>query len=97
MSQYDTSMLYNFLRETPEKGLRPMLIDAKFTDVHFQLLMKIARSCDAKTFHEHFEKQDYPRIKFGPAEVKIKEKFWNECQACCVQRGLLNIESKKAA
>lgn len=96
MAQYDTSLLFNFLRETPEKGLRQILIDQKtFTDIHFQLLMKVVRGCDASAFDEHFVSQSYPRIKFSPAEEKIKEKFWKDCENCCSQRGL--ISSAKAA
>ncbi|MEK2688921.1 hypothetical protein [Bdellovibrio sp. GT3] len=90
MSQYDVPGLYNFLAHTPEAGLRKMFVDGKaFTETHFNLMMKIVRAGDEAKFVEHFEKQDFPKIKMGPADVKIKEKFWNEAIAVWDSRGLL--------
>jgi len=100
MSQYDTHSLYDFLFHTPEGGLRKMLVDKKnMTDVHCSLLIKIVKSCPADVFAEHFEKQDFPKIRFGPAEVKIKEKFWGNCMATLTERGLLQpaVQQKVAA
>ena len=43
MSQYDIPGLYDFLHQTPEQGLRKMLVDNKtFTEPHFNL--KIGRA-----------------------------------------------------
>lgn len=90
MSQYDTNSLHEFLIHTPEAGLRKMLVDRnKLTDVHFNLLIKVARGCNAEQFAEHFEKQDLPKLRLGPAETKIKEKFWNDCVSLLLERGLL--------
>ena len=90
MSQYDVPGLYSFLVHTPEAGLRKMLVDGKpMTDVHFGLMMKIVRACNETQFCEHFEKQDFPKAKFGPAEIKLKEKFWGECMTTWNNRGLL--------
>lgn len=90
MSQYDVPNLYNFLHQTPEAGLRKMLVDNKpFTEVHFNLMMKIVRACNETQFTEHFEKQDYPKNKFSPNEVKLKEKFWADAITCWNSRGLL--------
>lgn len=98
MSQYDVSSLYDFLQHTPEQGLRKMLVDNKpFTEPHFNLLIKIVRGCDGPTFAQHFEKADFPKIKMGPAETKIKEKFWGDCIACFNSRGLLSPATKAAA
>lgn len=98
MSQYDTSSLHEFLLHTPEQGLRKMLVDSKpVTDVHFSMLLKIVRNCDAATFGKHFEAKDFPKIKFGPAETKIKEKFWDECVTCFNSRGLLSPATNKSA
>ena len=81
MSQYDVPGLYSFLVHTPEAGLRKMLVDGKpMTDVHFSLMMKIVRACNETQFCEHFEKQDYPKIKFGPNDMKLKEKFWADAK-----------------
>lgn len=91
MSQkYDVPGLYSFLLHTPEVGLRKMLVDNKpFTEAHFNLMMKVVRGCDETHFGEHFEKQDFPKVKMGPAEIKLKEKFWADCMTTWSNRGLL--------
>ena len=90
MSQYDTQSLHDFLFHTPESGLRKMLIDRKtMTDVHCNLLLKIVKATNAETFGAHFDKQDFPKLRMGPAEEKIKEKFWSDCVATLKERGLL--------
>ncbi len=90
MSQYDTYSLHDFLYHTPESGLRKMLIDRKnMTDVHCNLLFKIVKTCSAEQFSEHFEKKDFPKLRMGPAEMKLKEKFWDDCVATLLERGLL--------
>jgi len=90
MSLYDTQSLYDFLAHTPESGLRKMLVDkTNMTDVHFNLLIKIVKSGPPEQFVEHFDKQDFPRIRMGPAEMKIKEKFWDNCVTTLLERGIL--------
>ncbi len=97
MSLYDTQSLYDFLLHTPESGLRKMLVDRnKMTDVHCNLLVKIVRSCTEAQFTEHFEKQDFPKLRMGPAEAKIKEKFWADCTALLLERGVLQPLSTAA-
>jgi hypothetical protein len=96
--QYDVPGLFDFLTNTPENGLRKMLVDNKvFTDVHFSLLIKVIRASDSAKFCEHVEKTDFPKIKFGPAEIKLKEKFWNDCFTYISSKGLLNPAQKKNA
>ncbi len=98
MSQYDLAGLYQFLHTTPEKGLRKMLVDPKsFGDVHFGLLMKVVRGCDESNFVSHYEKADFPKMRFGPAEEKVREKFWKDCEACFLQRGILTVANVKKA
>lgn len=99
MSSYDTHSLHDFLTHTPESGLRKMLIDRKtMTDVHCNLLFKIVRSCTPEQFGQHFEKQDFPRVRMSPGEEKIKEKFWNDCVAVLKERGILQpATAQKAA
>lgn len=90
MSQYDLAGLYDFLTQTPEKGLRGMLVDGKpMTEVHFNMLVKIVRACKVEDFAVCFEKSEFPKIKFGPSEVKLKEKFWGDCEKALNSRGLL--------
>jgi hypothetical protein len=99
MSQYDTHSLHDFLLNTPEGGLRKILVDrVKTTDVHCNLLIKVARATNADQFGEHFNKQDFPKLRFGPAEEKLKEKFWADCTAMLLERGLLQpAGAQKAA
>jgi hypothetical protein len=98
MSQYDYAGLYQFLQQTPEQGLRKMLIDQKtFTDAHFNLMIKVIRGCQEADFCAHAEKADFPKIKMGPAEQKIKEKFWADLTTVCNARGILSPAQKAAA
>ena len=91
MSQYDIPGLYDFLHQTPEQGLRKMLVDGKtFTEPHFNMMIKVLRACNQTQFTEHFEKNDFPKIKMSPNETKMKEKFWADCTAIWKNRGLLN-------
>ncbi|MFN7453379.1 MAG: hypothetical protein ACK5RO_01835 [Pseudobdellovibrionaceae bacterium] len=91
MSQYDLVGLFEFLAHTPEQGLRKMLVDNKpMSDVHFGLLLKVVRAGGASEFAEHVEKNDFPTVKLGPAEQKLKEKFWGDCFQTFQNRGLLN-------
>lgn len=90
MSLYDTYSLYDFLFQTPESGLRKMLKDnKKMTDVHCNLLIKIVKSTSKEQFNDCFEKKSFPRIRFSPAEDKIKETFWDACVATLLDRGVL--------
>lgn len=90
MSGYDTAGLHDFLLHTPEGGVRKILVDKnKMTDVHCNLLLKIVKGCSPEDFAQHFEKQDFPKIRLGPAETKIKEKFWGDCTAVLLERGIL--------
>jgi hypothetical protein len=97
MSQFDYRGLHEFLTQTPEQGLRKMFVDGKpFTDVHFSLLLKIVRGVGHEDFAKHAEAADFPKIKYGPAETKIKDKFWGDCQQVWKSRGLLNPTTKAA-
>lgn len=91
MSQkYDVPNLYNFLTHTPEAGLRKMLVDNKpFTEAHFNLMMKVVRGCNETQFTEHFEKQDFPKVKMNANDMKLKEKFWADAMTTWNNRGLL--------
>ena len=98
MSQYDIAGLHEFLTNTPEQGLRKMLVDGKpMTEVHLGMVLKIARACKWEDFEAHVDKSDFPKMKFGPAETKIKEKFWADCFAAFKSRGILNPSTQKAA
>lgn len=95
MSQYDVESLYDFLSSTPEKGLRSMLIDQQFSEIHFNLLMKVVRAGDQSQFCSHFEDKQFPRVRMNDKESKLKEKFWQDCEACFLSRGVLFPAAKK--
>lgn len=99
MSEYDSKGLYEFLTQTPEQGLRKMLVDNKpMTDAHFNLLIKVIRGVNETDFAQLFDKGEFPKIKFGPAEQKIKEKFWADCIVTFKARGILQpAVTQKAA
>lgn len=91
MSQYDLPGLFQFLTQTPEQGLRKMFVDGKpMTEPHFNLLIKVIRNCKEEDFCNYCEKEDFPKIKMGPAEQKIKDKFWKDCMQAFQARGILN-------
>lgn len=98
MSQYDLSGLYQFLTQTPEGGLRKMLVDNKpMTEIHFNLLIKVIRNCDEAKFCEFADKKDFPKIKYNPNETKLKDKFWDDCFTTFKARGILNPSTNKVA
>ncbi len=97
MDQYDTEGLHQFLSETPEKGLRKMLVDSKYTEMHFNILMKVVRGCDKSQFAKIFETGEFPKMRFNDKELKIKEKFWSDSVNCFLQRGILSTVKKVIA
>lgn len=97
MDQFDTEGLYQFLTETPEKGLRKMLVDSSYTEMHFNILLKVVRSCDQAEFCKHFETSGFPKMRFNDKELKLKEKFWKDSQTCFLQRGILSTVKKVIA
>lgn len=96
---FDTESLYQFLKDTPESGLKKMLVDNKpMTDVHFNLLMKVVRNCTHPQFATHCEQSTFPTMKFSPKEDKLKETFWKDCTTTFTARGLLQpANAKKVA
>lgn len=96
-SSYDANLVYQFLVQTPESALRKMLIDAKFTPDHFNMLVKIFRSGNEDQFCSHFYESTYPKAKFNAKEIQLKETFWNTCISCLNQHGLLSPAQKVAA
>jgi len=93
----DYASLYQFLINTPEGGLRKMFVDPKsFTDVHFSLLMKVVRAGDEKHFIQFIEKGEFPKVKYNPNEIKLKDNFWADAQKVFQSRGLLGPAQKVA-
>ncbi len=96
-TNYDANLVHEFLTHTPESALRKMLIDKNFSEVHFNMFMKILRSTNESQFCEHFYKSSYPKAKFNANEINLKEKFWDSCIAALNSHGLLSPAQKVAA
>ncbi len=96
-SNYDANLVYQFLINTPESALRKMLIDKSFSDVHFNVLMKVLRNSTEPQFCDHFYNSTYPKAKYNGNEINLKEKFWNECIVALNAHGLLSPAQKSAA
>lgn len=90
-TNYDGNLLYQFLTQTPESALRKMLVDKTFSEIHFNMLIKILRSsAEESKFCDHFYNCTYPKAKFNVNEVNLKENFWNDCVKALDSRGLLS-------
>ncbi|MCB0351714.1 MAG: hypothetical protein KDD38_11060 [Bdellovibrionales bacterium] len=89
----------NFLKQTPEGSLRKMLVDAKLTDAHFRLLMKLAKGGSEEDFIEAFQNESMGKLRLNAKEMPLKEVLWGVCKAKLVTLGLLpaRAEAAKAA
>jgi len=96
-SNYDANLVYQFLINTPESALRKMLIDKSFTDVHFNMLVKVFRNANESQFCDHFYNSTFPKAKYNGNEINLKENFWNDCIKALNSHGLLSPAQKVAA
>ena len=96
-SNYDANLVHQFLIQTPESALRKMLIDKSFTEVYFNMFIKILRSTNEQQFCDHFYNSTFPKAKFNGNEINLKEKFWGECVKALNSHGLLSPAQKTAA
>lgn len=96
-SLYDGNLLHQFLSNTPESALRKMLVNPKFNEIHFNMMMKILRSGNESQFCEHFYAGTFPKAKFNAGEIALKEFFWQNCTQALNQHGLLSPAQKAAA
>lgn len=92
-SDQDVSGVLEFIKSTPESSLRKMLMAGEMTEVHFRLLMKIAKQGAESDFVAAFQSDTLPKLRLNPAEIKIKEHFWKVCKQKLAATGLLNINS----
>ncbi len=88
--------IQHFLKRTPESHLRNMLIEGAFSDVHFKVLMKLARGCSEDEFVEIFSQESFGKLRLTGPELDIKEKFWSACRDKMVALGLLSGKVKAA-
>lgn len=95
---YDITSLYQFLTQTPEGGLRKMLIDGKpITDIHFNLLMKVVKFGTEEDFKKFCETNTFPPVRLSPKENPLKETFWADCLKTFQTRGILQPGGGNAA
>lgn len=87
---FDIQNLYQFLTQTPEGGLRKMLVDGKpMTEVHFNMMMKVIKHGGEQEFINFCETGAFPPVRLSPKEQPLKETFWNDCLKTFKDRGLL--------
>ncbi len=96
-TNYDANLVYQFLTQTPESALRKMLVDKSFSEIHFNMFMKIIRASNESQFCDYFYNSSYPKAKFNTNEFNLKEKFWGDCINCLNSHGLLSPAQKIAA
>lgn len=94
-SQDELKSLHGFLRSTNEGNLKKMLVGGAMTDAHLRILVKVARAVNEEEFVAHWEGDNFPKVKFSPAESAIKEGFYAVCGEACAKVGLLS--ARKAA
>ncbi len=93
-TQFDVPSLYEFLTQTPEGGLKKMLVDGKpLTDVHFNLLIKVVKFGSQDDFTKFCETKNFPPVRLTPKELPLKEKFWDDCLKVFQSRGILQPSS----
>ena len=96
--QDDLVSLYGFLQHTNQGNLKRILMDGRFTEVHFNLLMKVVKNCPEPQFIEMLSKGDFPKIKMSSNETAVKENFWKIALETFQSRGLVTAEpAAKAA
>lgn len=96
-SNDEVSGVYTFLRSTPEAHLKEMLVSGPLSEVHFRLLVKIAKSCSEPDFVAGFEGESFPGVRLKPPEIKIQEGFWAVCKERLSSLGFLSPPNAQAA
>lgn len=96
-SNDEVSGVYTFLRSTPESHLKNMLMGSRVSEVHFKLLVKLARTCSESDFVSAFEAESFPGVRLKAPEIKIQESFWSDCKEQLVTLGLLSTANAQAA
>jgi hypothetical protein len=94
-SNDDIASLYNFLNQTPEGALRKMLQGGEVTDIHFRLLVKLAKGADEANFIECFNAENMGQLRLSAKEIPLKDNFWPICKRKLESLGLL--KATKAA
>lgn len=89
--------LHQFIRHTNEGNLKKMMLGGSMTDVHVNMLVKIARGCTEDEFASHFEAGTFPKVKWSPAERGLTETCYRIFADACKKLGLLTGGGQTAA
>ncbi len=95
-SNDEVSGVHTFLKSTPESHLKNMLVSGPLTDIHFKLLVKLARTCSEADFISAFESESFGSVRLKSPEIKIQENFWPVCKGQLSTLGLLSANVKAA-
>jgi hypothetical protein len=95
-SEQDLMSLYDFLRQTPEGHLKKMMVNAKMTEAHLRILLKVVRGSSNQEFVQYALNGNLPKIKLSPAELAAKESLWGVCLEQCSALGLISKAAKTA-
>jgi hypothetical protein len=96
-SKDDIAGACTYLKSSPEGVLRKMLVGGDVTEMHFKILIKLAKSSSAEEFTTAFEAENFGKIRLKTEELALREKFWPICKKKLQQMGLLSLNETKAA
>lgn len=90
-SAQDYAGVYSFLKSTPEGHLRKMLVGGPFSDLHFKLVLKLARGSSEEIFVQSALEDKFGTLRLNGPELGIKENFWKICGEKFTSLGLLGM------
>lgn len=91
----DLASVHGFLRSTPEAHLKKMMCFGDFSEVHFKLVLKLARGCSEDDFVQAATNDSFATLRLNASELQLKETFWPSCFKKWLGMGL--IQAAKAA
>ena len=95
-SDDDLKGLHAFLRQTAEGNLLKMLVGGKMSEAHVRSMLKIARAVNEDDWAVHWQAGTFPKVKFNPGEVAIKETMYAVCGDAFAKVGLITPVKKVA-
>lgn len=95
-TENDLSGLHTFLKTTPETHLKKMLVGGDFTEMHFKVILKLARGCNESEFVEAAQTDGFAKLRLNGHEIAIKETFWSICFKKFTAMGLIAYQKMAA-
>lgn len=96
-STEEIKSLHGFIKATGEGNLKKMMMSGTMTDVHVNMLVKVARACSEDEFVTHWDAGTFPKVKFSANESALKEKCYGVWAEACAKVGLLTLTAAKKA